>query len=115
VSEEWSTTIPTQELIEMSLSSNENLQTLKDLIDLDNKVDFSLPENVFFVVCELIWLESSVLLILKRDFSDPNFYDEDQQEVVIPQVTLKSLMTLTLAKFHATKDLNSYGYSLSIL
>ena len=110
MSEEWSTTIPTQELIEMSLSSNENLQTLKDLID-----DFSLPENVFFVVCELIWLESSVLLILKRDFSDPNFYDEDQQEVVIPQVTLKSLMTLTLAKFHATKDLNSYGYSLSIL
>ena len=69
MSEEWSTTIPTQELIEMSLSSNENLQTLKDLIDLDNKVDFSLPENVFFVVCELIWLESSVLLILKRDFS----------------------------------------------
>ena len=115
MSEEWSTTIPTQELIEMSLSSNENLQALKELIDLHKKDDFELPEYVFVVVCELIWLESSVLLILKRDFSEPNFYDEEQKEVLMPQVTLKSLMTLTLAKFHAVKDLNSYGYSLSML
>jgi len=112
--EDWTTTIPTQELIDMSLTSSENLQSLKDVFDFDKTDMLDVPEHIFYLICELTWLESSMLLILRRDFTEPEFHDSDQKEVVISDTTLKSLMTLTVAKFHAIKDLNSYGYSLSL-
>jgi hypothetical protein len=111
---DWTTTIPTQELIEMSLSSNENLSSLKDLFEFDRGQHFKLPEHVFYLVCELTWLESSILLILRRDFTQPKFYDKEQKEVIIPQTTLQSLATLNVAKLHALSDLKSFGYSLSV-
>ena len=111
---DWTTTIPTQELIEISLASNESLQCLKDIIEFSKLEEFDLPENIFYLVCELIWLESSMLLIMRRDMTDPVFYDDEQKEVVIPETTLKSLMTLLLAKSQALIDLNSYGYSATL-
>ncbi len=112
---DWTTTIPTQELIEMSLKSNEDLQCLKDILEFARLEDFLLPENIFYLVCELIWLDSSVLLILRRDMAEPQFYDKEQREIIVSEITLKSLMTLMLAKAQAMNDLNSYGYSVSLL
>ena len=111
---DWTTTIPTRELIEMSLKSNEDLQCLKDVLELTKLEDFQLPENILYLVCELIWLDSSVLLILRRDMTEPQFYDKEQKEVIISETTLTSLMTLMLAKTQAMNDLNSYGYSVSL-
>lgn len=110
--EDRTTTVPTQELIEMSLLSNENLQSLKDIFDFEKTGLLEIPQNVFYLICELTWLESSLLLILRRDLVEPEFYDKEQKEVIISQTTLQSLATLNIAKFHAVKDLNSYGYSL---
>jgi hypothetical protein len=112
---DWTTTIPTYELIEMSLKSNEDLQCLKDILEFSKLEEFLLPDNILNLVCELIWLDSSVLLILRRDMTEPQFYDEEQKEVIIPETTLKSLLTLMLAKNQAMADLNSYGYSVSLL
>lgn len=112
---DWTTTIPTQELIEISLASNENLSCLRDILEFSKLDEFDLPENVLFLVCELIWLDSSVLLILRRDMTEPVFYDKEQKEVVISETALKSLMTLMLAKTSAMHDLNSFGYSVSLL
>lgn len=112
---DWTTTIPTQELIEISLASNENLQCLKDILEFTKLKEFTLPENVFFLVCELIWLDSSVLLILRRDMTEPKFYDKEKKEVIVSDTTLKSLMTLMLAKTQAMNDLNSYGFSVSLM
>ena len=111
---DWTTTIPTQELIEMSLVSNENLRSLKDLFQFERAGKFKINEHVFYLVCELTWLESSVLLILRRDFMQTKFYDKEQKEVIIPRSTLQSLATLSVAKLHAISDLNSFGYSLSL-
>jgi len=112
---DWTTTIPTQELIEMSLTSNENLLCLRDILEFSKLEEFDLPENVFFLVCELIWLDSSMLLIMRRDLTEPKFYDKEQKEVIISETTLTSLMTLMLAKTSAMHDLNSFGYSVSLV
>jgi len=112
---DWTTTIPTQELIEMSLKSNEDLRCLKDILEFAKQENFQLPENIFYLVCELIWLDSSMLLIMRRDLTEPKFYDKEQKEVIISETTLTSLMTLMLAKTSATHDLNSFGYSVSLL
>ena len=112
--EDWTTTVPTQELIEMSLISNDNLQSLRDIFDFEKTGLLEIPQHVFYIICEITWLESSLLLILRRDLVDPKFYGDDQKEVIIAQTTLQSLATLNIAKFHAVKDLNSYGYSLDL-
>ena len=60
---DWTTTIPTQELIEISLASNENLSCLRDILEFSKLDEFDLPENVLFLVCELIGKISKFQLI----------------------------------------------------
>tara|TARA_R110002110_G_scaffold306187_4_gene520095 strand:+ start:313 stop:663 length:351 start_codon:yes stop_codon:yes gene_type:complete len=112
--EERPITITTEDLINMSLTSNENLQSLKDIYEFHKSEVFEIPEHVFYLLCEMTWLESNLLLLLRRDMSEPEFYDKEQKEVLISEVTLKSLMTLTIAKLHAEKDLNDFGFSLGL-
>jgi|TARA_R110000851_G_scaffold223940_2_gene376773 hypothetical protein len=112
--EERPVTIATQDLINISMTSNENLQSLKDIYEFHKSEVFEIPEHVFYLLCEMMWLESSLLLLLRRDMSEPEFHDKQQKEVLISEVTLKSLMTLSIAKLQAERDLNDFGFSLGL-
>ena len=44
---------------------------------------------------------------------EPSFKDETQKELLVSPETVKSLSTLMLAKWQATRELNSLSYSLA--
>ena len=82
--EEPTRTVYTQDLIEISLESNENLDVLVDLVK--DKVN-----------------EGANLRSHK-----------DQKEVIISKTTLDVLLSLVVANHAATSELNSFSYSLSL-
>ena len=104
----------TQDLIEISLSCNENLEMLHDLVEEKIKDKDGKKSYVFILFCELIWLNSTILLLLKRSMQDLHFKDKDQKEVFIPKKTFDALTTLLIAKLQATDELTKYSYSLSL-
>jgi hypothetical protein len=108
-------TVLTHDLIEISHQSNENLDALCALI----KEDFAGKEDlkssyVFTLLCELVWLNSSILLLLRRDLQDISFKDKTQKEVLVSEKTLGSLTNLSLSRWAAINELNSLSYSLSM-
>jgi hypothetical protein len=107
-------TVYTQDLIEISLQSNENLDVLLDLIKDKISRDDNLRTHIFSTLCELVWLNSHILLILKKDLQDLTFKDEDQKEVVISKTTLDALLSLVVARAAAIDELNTFSYSLSL-
>ncbi len=107
-------TLLTQDIIEISLEANENLDALSLLIK--DRVAEDKPLNgcyIFSLFCELVWLNSSILRTLRRDMQEPSFKDETQKELLVSPETVKSLSTLMLAKWQATRELNSLSYSLA--
>ena len=107
-------TLYTQDIIEISLEANENLDALALLIK--DRVTEDKPLNgcyVFSLFCELVWLNSSILRILRRDMQEPSFKDDTQKELLVSPETVKALSTLMIAKWQATKELNSLSYSLA--
>tara|TARA_R100000008_G_C3542055_1_gene145345 strand:+ start:539 stop:877 length:339 start_codon:yes stop_codon:yes gene_type:complete len=107
-------TVSTQDLIEISLQSNENIDILIDLIKYEANTDKNLKCHVFPILCELMWLNSSILLLLKRGAEDLEFKDNTQKEVVLAKVTIDTLSTLMLARYQATNELNNFSYSVSL-
>jgi|LULM01.1.fsa_nt_gb hypothetical protein len=107
-------TVPTQDLIEITHQSNEHLDNLYSLIEEDFKdvvdLKYCYP---YTLVCELVWINSTILLTLRRDMQDLSFKDKTQKELIMPQQTLDVLMTLLVAKLSATTELSNLGYSLS--
>jgi hypothetical protein len=112
--EEPTRTVYTQDLIEISLESNENLDVLVDLVKDKVNEGANLRSHIFSTMCELIWLNSYILLILKKDMQNLNFKDKDQKEVIISKTTLDVLLSLVVANHAATSELNSFSYSLSL-
>ena len=108
-------TIYTQDLIEISLESNENLDALVSLLEdeVENRENLK-SSHVFPLFCELIWINSSILLTLRRVTQDLTFKDEDQKEVILNEVILQSLTTLLIARWQATSELTKFSYSLSL-
>jgi hypothetical protein len=104
----------TQDLIEISLQSNESLDMLFDLIKNKIKTEESSKSYIFSLFCELVWLNSTILLLLRRSMQELEFKDENQKEVFISEVTLEMLTTLLIAKTQATSELNKFSYSLSL-
>ena len=86
-------TVYTQDLIEISLQSNENLDVLLDLIKDKISRDDNLRTHIF---------------------STLTFKDEDQKEVVISKTTLDALLSLVVARAAAIDELNTFSYSLSL-
>ena len=108
-------TIFTQDLIEISVQSNENLDALHSLAKDAVTAKENLKANhIFTLVCELIWINSSILLILRRDFKDLTFKDDTQKEVLIAETTLQTLSTLMMARWQANNELNRFSYSVSL-
>ena len=107
-------TVSTEDLIEISLQSNENLDILLDLIK--NKVinKENLRSHIFALFCELAWINNSILFLLRRDFQDFVFKGKDKKEVIVSKVTLDGLSTLLIARWQATVELNKFSYSLSL-
>ena len=108
-------TISTHDLIEISHQSNENLDALCALL----KEDFAGRDNlkssyIFVLLCELVWLNSSILLLLRRDMQDIAFKDKTQKEILVSEKTLNSLTNLSLSRWSAMNELNSFSYSLSM-
>ena len=108
-------TIYTQDLIEISLESNENLDALVSLIEgeVENRENLR-SSHVFPLFCELVWINSSILLILRKVSQDLTFKDEDQKEIILSEVILQSLTTLLIARWQAVSDLARFSYSLSL-
>lgn len=104
----------TEDLIEISLQSNESLEMLFDLIKDKIKNETDTKSYAFVLFCELVWLHSTILLVLKRSMQKPEFKDENQKEVFIPEITFDMLTTLLIAKTQATNELNKFSYSLSL-
>ena len=104
----------TQDLIEISLQSNENLDILFDLIEEKIKTEGGPRSYVFTLFCELVWLNSTILLLLKRSMQELEFKDESQKEVFISKSTFDALSTLMIAKTQAVVELNKFSYSLSL-
>lgn len=105
-------TMLTQDLIEISLESNENLDALIDLIKDKVTEDTELKSHAFYTMCELVWINSQLLFVLKRDLEDLVFKDETQNEILVPETTLQTLVTLLSASHQAKKDLAGMSYSL---
>jgi hypothetical protein len=107
-------TIFTQDLLEITLQSNENLDALLDLIK--GKVDDgeNIRTHIFFILCELVWLNSYILLILRKDLQDLTFKDKEKKEVIMPETTLDTLLSLIIARSQTTTELNDFSYSLSL-
>ena len=107
-------TIFTQDLLEITLQSNENLDALLDLIK--DKVDDgeNLRTHIFFILCELVWLNSYILLILRKDLQDLTFKDKEKKEVIMSETTLDTLLSLIIARSQTTTELNDFSYSLSL-
>ena len=107
-------TLPTQDLIELTHQSNEQLDILYSYM----REDFDDVENlkfchVFTLLCELVWINNSILLTLRRDMQELIFKDESQKEVIISKTTLDALSALLIARISASIELNRFGYSLS--
>tara|TARA_R110000824_G_scaffold225688_2_gene413390 strand:+ start:28 stop:366 length:339 start_codon:yes stop_codon:yes gene_type:complete len=108
-------TVLTQDLIEISMQSNENLDVLYSLVKEDFATKDNLKANhIFTLICELIWVNSSILLVLRKDFQDLTFKDDSQKEMLIADETLQALTTLVLARWQASSELNRFSYSLSL-
>jgi len=107
-------TIFTQDLLEITLQSNENLDALLDLIKdkVNNKE--SIRTHIFSILCELVWLNSYILLILRKDLQDLTFRDKEKKEVIIPEATLDVLLSLIISRSQAIAELNDFSYSLSL-
>ena len=112
--EDLTRTVYTQDLIDISLDSNESLDILLELVKDKVNEGEHLRNHIFSTMCELIWLNSYILLILKKDMQDLTFKDKDQKEIVISKTTLDALLSLVVARHAATGELNSFSYSLSI-
>ena len=106
-------TLYTQDLIEISLFCNDILAASSELIKDMSDAEENSKSHIFSLLCELVWLNSSILLLLRKDFTDLVFKDDSQEEVLISKVTLDTLTTLMLAKHQATVQLNKFSYSLS--
>jgi len=107
-------TLYTDDLIEISLQSNEHLDALIDLIKGKVKAEEDLKSHVFSLMCELVWINSNVLFIMRRDFQEPKFKGPDQKEVLVSEQTLATLTSLMIAKAQATKDLSKLSYSICL-
>jgi hypothetical protein len=112
--EDLTRTVYTQDLIDISLDSNESLDILIELVKDKVNEGGHLRNHIFSTMCELIWLNSYILLILKKDMQDLTFKDKDQKEVVISKTTLDALLSLVVARHAATDELNSFSHSLSL-
>ena len=66
------------------------------------------------MLCELVWLNSYILLILRKDLQDITFKDEEKKEVIVSEVTLDTLLSLVVARSQAIDELNGFSYSLSL-
>tara|TARA_R110000824_G_scaffold100088_3_gene237903 strand:- start:1911 stop:2234 length:324 start_codon:yes stop_codon:yes gene_type:complete len=104
----------TNDLIEISLQSNDNLDMLLEIIKDKVLSQEDLKTHVFALLCELVWINSNVLFVLRRDLQELIFKEPDQKEVIIPEQTLAVLTTLMIARQQATVDLNRFSYSLSL-
>ena len=104
----------TQDLIEISLQSNESLEMLFDLIKDKIKNEADTKSYAFVLFCELVWLHSTILLVLKRSMQELEFKDENQKEVFISKSAFDTLTTLLIAQVQATNELNRFSYSLSL-
>lgn len=104
----------TQDLIEISLQSNESLDMLFDLIKDKIKIESDVKSYTFSLFCELVWLNNTILLLLKRGLQELEFKDEDQKEVFISEITLDTLTSLLIAKTQAVNELNRFSCSLSL-
>ena len=108
-------TLHTQDIIEISLETSENLDALLSLISGKVSEENDLSNcYIFALFCELVWINSSILRILRRDMQEPSFKDETQKEVFIDQNTLTALSSLMLARWQAMDELNKFSYSLSL-
>lgn len=107
-------TLYTQDLIEISHRSNENLDSLIELIKDRIEDQKNSSSYLFALFCEMVWLNSSILYLLKRDLADLQFKDEDQKEVLVPKSTIDSLTTLMLANHSAELELNKLSFSISL-
>ena len=107
-------TIKTQDLIEISLQSKDDLEVLVDILKEQISEDSFLKTHAFPLVCELVWLNSSILWLLRRDLVDLSFKDEDQKEVIVTETTIQSLTAFLIAAHSAQRELSSIGYSLKL-
>jgi len=107
-------TIFTQDLLEITLQSGEDLDALLDLIKDKVNDEENIKTHIFSILCELVWLNSNILLILRKDLQDVVFRDKEKKEVVIPKATLDALLSLIIARSQSTGELNSFSYSLSL-
>ena len=92
----------TNDLIEISLQSNDNLDMLLEIIKDKVLSQEDLKTHVFALLCELVWINSNVLFVLRRDLQELIFKEPDQKEVIIPEQTLAVLTTLMIARQQAT-------------
>ena len=108
-------TVLTQDLIEITHQSNEQLDMLYSYIreNFDDVEDLKFC-HPFNLLCELVWINSPILLTLRRDMQDLTFKDKSQKELIVSKTTLDALTTLLVAKISSTVELNQFGYSLSI-
>ena len=107
-------TIFTQDLLEIALQSNEDLDALLDLIKDRVNDGENIRTHIFFILCELVWLNSYILLILRKDLQDLTYRDKEKKEVIISKTTLDALLSLVISKSQATMELNDFSYSLSL-
>jgi len=107
-------TIFTQDLLEITLQSDENLDALLDLIKDKVNDGKNIRTHIFSILCELVWLNSYILLILRKDLQDITFKDKEKKEVIVPKVTLDALLSLVIARSQAIDELNGFSYSLSL-
>jgi len=107
-------TIFTQDLLEITLQSNENLDALLDLIKDKVNDGENIRTHIFFILCELVWLNSYILLILRKDLQDLTFKDKEKKEVIMSETTLDTLLSLIIARSQTTIELNDFSYSLSL-
>tara|TARA_R110000824_G_scaffold46035_1_gene132648 strand:- start:525 stop:875 length:351 start_codon:yes stop_codon:yes gene_type:complete len=107
-------TIFTQDLLEITLQSDENLDALLDLIKDKVNDGKNIRTHIFSMLCELVWLNSYILLILRKDLQDITFKDEEKKEVIVSEVTLDTLLSLVVARSQAIDELNGFSYSLSL-
>ena len=85
-------TMRTQDLIEVSLESRECLDMLFDLMKNTELEDYDTYS--FYTMCELVWLNSQILFLLRRDLDEISFKDDTQEEVATetaPQTKKKTL------------------------
>ncbi len=107
-------TLNTQDIIEISLEANENLDVLQSLIsgllEEESDVKFS---YILVLMCELVYINGTILHVLRKDFQDIQFKDEKQNEIIVSKVTLETITALLIARWRATSELNSFSYSVS--